>query len=201
MSLTFYYGTMGCGKTTLAIQHHHNYRSIGRQGRLLTAGERVSGEVMSRLGPSRRAVEISHGDSLFEYMANSPSTVDFLVIDEAQFLDVAQVEELGELADVHFDIQCYGLLTDFRGELFPGSKALVETADHLVEIPTHVLCWCGEKAIRSARVVNGRVTHKGEQILVGDTTEGEVYYAPLCRRHHRVKKLVNSPDPEYTLAQ
>jgi thymidine kinase len=118
--------------------------------------------------------------------------VDYLVVDEAQFLSPDQVEQLAELADdVQVDVYCFGIATDFRGRLFPGSRRLFELADELIAVQVDVLCWCGLPARFNARIADGRVAREGDTVVVADTVQDSerVRYQVLCRRHYRLGDL------------
>ncbi|SHG24507.1 thymidine kinase [Streptoalloteichus hindustanus] len=217
--LRFFYGPMDCGKSTLALQIDHNHARQGRRGVLLVRHDR-SGlpQISSRIGITRGAVEVDERDDLRELVRARWALgqhVDYLIVDEAQFLSAEQVEQLAELADdVHLDIYCFGIATDFRSELFPGSRRLFELADDLQAVQVEVLCWCGLPGRFNARVVAGRVVRAGDTVLVADTsaastvrgqsdtgetiTEGAedaetapatVRYQVLCRKHYRLGDL------------
>lgn len=119
--------------------------------------------------------------------------VDYLVVDEAQFLTPQQVEQLADLVDdSHVDVYAFGISTDFRGRLFPGSQRLLELADSVSALQVKVLCWCGRRGQLNARVVAGRVAREGDTVLVADTTDAggtDVRYQVLCRPHHRAGDL------------
>ncbi|MFT4125599.1 MAG: thymidine kinase [Gordonia sp. (in: high G+C Gram-positive bacteria)] len=186
--LAFYYGPMGAGKSTSALQTHFNQVQQDRRGVLVTQRDR-SGKalVTSRIGLAAEALLIEATTDLTELIvgAGTARIVDFAVCDEAQFLSPRQVDQLAGLADDHgVDVFAYGLLTDFRSVLFPGSARLVELADELHRLQAVVLCWCGRAALLNARVVDGRVARTGEVVAVGDTQEAPVRYQALCRRHH-----------------
>ena len=113
---------------------------------------------------------------------------DYLICDEAQFYTRDQVDQLAKVVDeLQLDVFVFGILTDFRSELFPGSARLVELADHTHVLQVEALCWCGKRATHNARVVDGTMVVEGEQVVVGDTgDQGEtplVEYEVLCRRH------------------
>lgn len=182
--LYFYYAAMNAGKSTALLQADFNYRERGMQTMLWTAalddraGERRIG---SRLGLSIEAHAYSADSDLFETVTEElkQRQVDCLLIDEAQFLTRAHVLQLARIAD-ELDIPglCYGLRTDFRGELFEGSTALLALADKLVELKA--ICECGRKA-----TMNLRVDAQGQAVAAGAQTEigGNDRYAALCRRH------------------
>ncbi len=191
--LKFFYGPMDCGKSTLALQVDHNHARQGRRGILLTRLDRSRrGQITSRMGISRPAVEVSDEVDLAELVRASWAAgrrVDYLIIDEAQFFTPLQIEQLAQLADdVQVDVYAFGIATDFRGRLFPGSARLFELADEVLPLQVEVLCWCGRPGRFNARVVNGLVVKHGEQVVVADTSSVDadpVRYQVLCRAHHR----------------
>jgi thymidine kinase len=191
MTLAFFHGPMDCGKSTLALQIDHNQARHGRHGLLLVRHDRSGpARITSRLGLSRDAIEVTDRMDLRELVAGrvaAGSRVDYVVVDEAQFLDPDQVEQLADLVDdAGVDVYAFGISTDFRGRLFPGSQRLLELADSVQQLQVEVLCWCGRPGRLNARVVGGRVVRAGDTVLVADTSgEAEVHYQVLCRAHHR----------------
>jgi thymidine kinase len=189
--LAFFHGPMDCGKSTLALQIDHNQSRQGRHGLLLVRHDRSGpARISSRLGMSRAAIEVADGMDLRELVADqvvAGSRVDYLIVDEAQFLDPEQVEQLAELVDhASLDVYAFGISTDFRGRLFPGSQRLLELADSAEQLQVEVLCWCGRPGRLNARVVGGQVVRAGDTVLVADTGgEADVHYQVLCRAHHR----------------
>ena len=199
-SLVFFTGTMDCGKSTLALQMDHNHRARGRVGRIFTCHDRAGAATLSsRLGLTTGAIEVGLGVNFWRYVVDDLThggRIDFIVCDEAQFYTTDQVEQLARIADeLDIDVFCFGILTDFRTRLFPGSARLVELADRTELLKVESLCWCGERATHNARTVDGEMVTEGEVIVVGDTDDaldqpGEdrepvVGYEVLCRRHHR----------------
>jgi thymidine kinase len=190
-TLRFSFGTMGSGKSTLALQIHHNLAVRDRQGLLLTKLDRDGTQVTSRLGVSAPAVEVSPEIDLFE-LAKSRMPLDFVVCDEVQFYSIAQCDQLARVADdLDVDVYAFGLITDFKGLLFEGTKRMLEVANERVEMQVEARCWCGSRATHNARVVNGIVVYEGETVVVGDTSDvatpmfGDVVrYELLCRRHY-----------------
>lgn len=188
--LEFFHGPMDCGKSTLALQIDHNQARQGRRGLILTRFDRSQRpRVTSRIGLSREAVDVS-GEMdirlLVRDVWSRGRRVDYLIVDEAQFLDPAQVEQLADLVDIsHIDVYAFGLLTDFRSRLFPGSARLIELADrsHPMQVP--VLCWCGRPGNFNGRIHDGVLLREGETVLVADTGGGALRYQVLCRRHFR----------------
>ena len=191
--LRFSFGTMGSGKSTLALQIHHNLSSRDLRGLLCTQLDRDGAQVTSRLGVSATAVDVGPKLDLFDLCSSFAAQhggIDYLVCDEAQFYTPAQAEQLARVADdLGADVHALGLLTDFRGRLFPGSARLLELADERVEVQVEARCWCGSRATQNARLVDGRQVYDGDVVVVGDTGDtvesaaAEVTYELLCRRH------------------
>ena len=188
--LRFSFGTMGSGKSTVALQIHHNLKRRGLRGVLMTQLDRTSGVVSSRLGVSAEAVQIVPGMDLYDLVAG----LDYAVCDEAQFYEPAQVDQLARAVDESgVDVYAFGLLTSFQGELFPGTKRMLEVADERVEIQVEARCWCGARATPNARLIDGEQVYDGELKVVGNTIDlrdqpklpvgPEVTYELLCRKH------------------
>ncbi|WP_413449861.1 thymidine kinase [Georgenia phoenicis] len=192
--LVFFAGTMDSGKSTLALQIDHNYRRRGLDGLIFSRNDRAgTGVLSSRLGLSVDAVEADDATDFWEEVVTRRThggRVDYLVCDEAQFYSVEQVEQLARLVDdMDLDVFAFGITTDFRTRLFPGSARLLELADRVEQLQVQSLCWCGRRATHNARTVGGRMVTEGEQVVVGDTEGQEppadgVGYEVLCRRHH-----------------
>ena len=189
--LVFFSGTMDCGKSTLALQMDHNNSARGRQGLIFTKLDRMGESVLSsRLGLSTPAIEVSDHldfwDAVVERLTQGVR-VDYLICDEAQFYTPVQVEQLARLVDeLGIDVHAFGITADFRPQLFPGSRRLIELADRVQVLQVEALCWCGARATHNARVVDGVMVIEGEQVVVGDTAAadaGVVEYEVLCRRH------------------
>jgi thymidine kinase len=189
--LVFFTGTMDSGKSTLALQTDYNHRRRGLVGLLLTRNDRAGiGRLSSRLGLEVDAVEVGNDTDIWRLVVERMSgggRVDYLIADEAQFYSIEQVEDLARLVDdLAVDVFAFGILTDFRTRLFPGSARLVELADDVRSLQVEALCWCGERATHNARTVDGVMVIEGEQVVVGDVDAGaEVAYEVLCRKHHR----------------
>ena len=188
--LIYYCGTMDSGKSTLALQTAHNHQSRGRSGLLFTNRDRAgTGKISSRLGLMSEAIEVSDEldiHRLVVEMLSQGRRIDFVICDEAQFYSPEQIEQLARIADgLGIDVFAFGILTDFRTKLFPGSARLVELADRVHNLQVEALCWCGQRATHNARTLDGSMVTEGEQVVVGDTSrDGEVAYEVLCRRHH-----------------
>src|SRR5580765_4883722 len=183
---------MDCGKSTLALQMDHNHLARGQRGLIFTKLDRAGQSVLSsRLGLSTRAIEVTDDVDFWDYVvaeASHLAKVDYLICDEAQFYTCEQVEQLARIVDeMDVDVFAFGITADFRTELFPGSKRLIELADRVQVLQVEALCWCGRRATTNARVVDGAMVVEGEQVVVGDTKPGSetvVEYEVLCRRHY-----------------
>lgn len=186
--LTLFHGTMGAGKSTLALQNAYNRVQAGRPGLVLTSMDRAGeGVLTSRLGISADATEVTADTDLTEVIAGQVPAGGFVIVDEAQFLLPAQVDQLAWAVDeLHIDVDCYAITTDFMARLFPGAQRLVELADAIVSLQVEVTCWCGRPGRQNARIEDGRVARQGAQVAVGDTTTASaVSYRVLCRKHWR----------------
>lgn len=186
--LYFYYSTMNAGKSTALLQSSHNYRERGMRTLVYTArlDVRGGGKVHSRIGLEGEARWFEPGSDLYAEIGaeHAAAELSCVLLDEAQFLEPAQVRQLAGVVDqLGVPVLCYGLRTDFRGELFPGSARLLAIADELSELKT--ICHCGRKATMVVRVgADGTVERHGAQIEIG----GNERYVPLCRRHfHEVR--------------
>ena len=169
--LRFSFGTMGSGKSTLALQIHHNLTHGGLNGALCSMLDREGARVSSRLGVSADAVLVDPSVDLRDVAKNDGEPLDYLVCDEAQFYTPEQIEQLAEVVDaLRLDVFAFGLLTDFRGRLFPGTARLLELADVTEAIQCEARCWCGNRATHNARLVDGAQVYEGE--LWSSTTQG-----------------------------
>jgi len=181
--LYFSYAAMNAGKSTILLQAAHNYRERGMDVLLLTSAlyrEDSDGHISSRIGISSEAVLYSRDVDLFTLVQDTMAKgrLDAIFVDEAQFLTKEQVWQLARVTDyLHVPVLAYGLRTDFQGELFEGSSALLAIADNLREIRT--ICECGSKATMVVRLgPDGKALTTGEQVSIEKTT-----YLSLCRRH------------------
>jgi thymidine kinase len=199
--LQFFTGTMDSGKSTLALQTNHNHAARGRIGRIFTSRDRAGAATLSsRLGLQLDAIEVPVDFDFWAYVVDSltrGARIDYLVCDEAQFYAPPQVDQLARIVDeLQVDVFAFGILTDFRTSLFPGSARLVELADRTQVLQVEALCWCGKRATHNARTENGEMVTEGDVIVVGDVdvsdgadeaqqAPAEVGYEVLCRQHHR----------------
>jgi thymidine kinase len=181
--LYFHYATMNAGKSTMLLQASYNYRERGMSTMLFVAGhyrKEDAGYISSRIGLESDARLFRDGDDLFAAIAehNDHASVHCVFVDEAQFLEETQVWQLARVADrLGIPVMCYGLRTDFQGNLFTGSRALLAIADELREVRT--ICRCGRKATMVVRLgSDGKVAKDGDQVAIGKDV-----YVSLCRRH------------------
>jgi thymidine kinase len=182
--LYFYYASMNAGKSTVLLQTDFNYRERGMETMLFTAGihDRSGyGIIDSRIGITASANIFEPGTALRAAVESELGRrrLHCILIDESQFLSRDQVHQLASVCDeLGVPVLCYGLRTDFQGNLFEGSSALLALADKLVELKA--ICECGRKA-----TMNLRVDSEGHAVRAGEQTEigGNDRYIALCRRH------------------
>ena len=181
--LYFSYAAMNAGKSAILLQAAHNYREQGMSVLLLTSAlykDNPDGSISSRIGISAEATLYETGTDLFNLIQETMAKgrVDAIFVDEAQFLTEPQVWQLARAADhLGVPVLAYGLRTDFRGQLFEGSAALLAIADSLREVRT--ICACGRKATMVARLgPDGKALTSGDQVSIEKAT-----YISLCRRH------------------
>jgi len=177
--LFFYYGTMNCGKSLNLLIKAHNFdeKNIPILVIKPSIDTRENGAVIkSRIGVERPCLLIDKKTNLFN-LGIKNRFCKMILVDECQFLTPNQVEQLAKIVDtIGINVICYGLRTDFKSKLFPGSKRLFELADTIEEIKSY--CECGKKAIINARFnANGDMLTEGEQIVIG----GEDIYKSICR--------------------
>lgn len=184
--LYFTYSAMNAGKSAILLQAAYNYRERGMEVMLWTSGHYGEasrtgmGEIESRIGLKADAHLYRNETNLYAAIGQQRSAgkLDAVFLDEAQFLTKAQVWQLARIGDdFSLPVLCYGLRTDFQGELFPGSAALLALADDLREART--ICHCGRKATMTARMdEDGTVLTEGNQVSVA-----KAVYVSLCRKH------------------
>ena len=192
--LHFSYGVMGSSKSAMLLMQHYNHVQLGHYVVLVkpSIDTRIdSSTVYSRVGLHAQADIVLYPDqSLREQLMwvsvrNGRNDLPYIFIDEAQFLTEKQVEEIANLA-LEQEIYCFGLKTDFMGNFFPGSAALMRLAEDISEVPGG-LCWCGCKATMNTRVdAQGNVIRTGEQVLIDNQVE--IRYIGLCYKHWKMGK-------------
>lgn len=182
-ALRFSFGTMEAGKSTLALQIHHNL-SQRWTGMLLTRHDRSGPSVSSALGVSAHATVVTPDLDLFDLACRraGDGELDFIVGDEAQFYEPYHADQLARVVDeLGIDVHAFGLLTDFRGRLFPATARFLELADERNELHVESRCWCGRQATHNARLVDGEQVYEGDVVMIDDGAA--VAYELRCRRH------------------
>ena len=182
----FYYSAMNAGKSTVLLQSSYIYHERGMRTLLFSPAidtRAGAGVIKSRIGLEATARPLPAGEDIFAHVkaAHAAQPLACVLVDEAQFLTRAQVEQCTEIADqLRIPVLCYGLRTDFQAQLFPGSAALLALADNLIELKT--ICHCGRKATMNLRVAaDGRAVKEGAQVEIG----GNDRYVAMCRRHFK----------------
>ena len=175
---------MNAGKSTSLLQSAYNYKERGMRPFIMSAAidNRYSiGKVTSRIGLEAEAYLFHKEDNLFKILfeENKKQGINCVLIDESQFLSREQVKQLAiAVDDLDIPVLCYGIRTDFRGELFPGSQHLLAWADNLIELKT--ICHCGSKATMVVRTdEDGNIINDGDQVVIG----GNDRYQSMCRKH------------------
>ena len=184
--LHFYYSTMNAGKSTSLLQSNHNYKVRNLKTYIFAPkvdAEFYQGKIHSRLGVEEQANVFDESFNFYEFFKDKKTKkISCILVDEAQFLTELQVKELCNVCDkFNIPVMCYGIRTDFRGELFTGSRSLLAYADNMIELKT--ICEyenCTRKATMVARFVNGKLVTEGEKVVIG----GE-HYKVYCRKHFR----------------
>ena len=179
--LYFKYGAMGSSKTAQALMCKFNYEQVGYDVTLLKPVidnrdvEKDSIVVKSRIGLSSPCEVFDSETNLYKFIfgLNQFKEKSIVIVDECQFCTAEQIDQLKEIS-YHIPVLCYGLLTNFKTQLFEGSKRLVEIADSLMEIKT--ICSCGKKATINARFIDGKLCTDGDEILIG----GDETYKAIC---------------------
>jgi|TARA_B110000914_G_C15515618_1_gene473361 thymidine kinase len=182
----FFYSTMNAGKSTALLQSNHNYLENGMETMLFIPkadAEMNNGYIESRIGLKAKAIIANSEFDFYKHVKeNQTKNLHCILIDEVQFLNKDQVIQIGKITDtLNIPAMCYGIRTDFKGELFEGSKYLLALADNLVELKT-VCSMCSRKAIMVVRLnEDGKVLVEGQKIQIG----GNETYQVVCRKHFR----------------
>lgn len=182
----FFYSTMNAGKSTALLQSNYNYLERGMETLLFLPkidADNNDNKIHSRIGLNAKAYSVDSNFDFYNYVSQESikKQIDCILIDEVQFLTKDQVRQLCKISDeLNIPVMCYGIRTDFRGELFEGSAELLALADNFIELKT--VCDCGRKAIMVVRLDNeGKVITDGDQIKIGGNDTYKVY----CRKHFR----------------
>lgn len=193
--LYFRYGAMGSSKSANILMVRYNYEERNQYAVLLKPridnrdGEH---EIQSRIGLSAPAEYVDEflNEIAKTWEPGSPEylyhgmKVDAVLVDEVQFLSEKEIDTLSDIVDFYdIPVICYGLRTDFRSKMFPGSKRLMEIADIIEEVPT--VCWCGKRAQCNTRYADGKIVREGAQVMLGSNES----YVALCRKHYKEGKL------------
>lgn len=186
--LYFRYGAMTAGKSTLLLQVAHNYKMNNMKVIIVKPKIDTKGEskIVSRIGLSSDVdILLDENENIYDYKELAQESVCILV-DESQFLNKSQAISFWKFSK-EFDIPviCYGLKTNFKGELFEGSATLMAYADELEELKT--ICSCGKTARFNARKVDGEFTTSGDEVVIDGSSEVE--YVPLCGKCY-FKKVI-----------
>ena len=179
--LYFRYGAMNSGKTTMLLQTAHNYEEQGMKVIIIKPMIDTKGEdkIVSRLGIERTVdIILSENESIIKLLNNSLVTIDAIIVDEAQFLQPFQVNELFKITKIYnVPVLSYGLRCNFKMEGFPGAIRLLEIADEITELKT--ICKCGKKATQNLRLINNIPTFNGNAIAI-DGASNEITYESVC---------------------
>ena len=191
--LYFRYGAMNSGKTALLLQAAHNYEEQGMNIIIGKPSKDTKGEdhLVSRIGLKRKIDYLfSADDNILKIIKNIKKRIDCIFIDEAQFLEPKQVDQLMQIVTtLDIPVICYGLRLDFQANGFPGSTRLLEIAHKIEEMKT--ICVCGSKATYNARKINGKYTTRGNQVAIDG--ENKVTYEPICAKCY-YQKVSNYKD-------
>ena len=182
--LHFFYSTMNAGKSTSLLQSNHNYIESKMNTMLFVPkefGKQSKGKIISRIGLTAEAIIVDKKYNFYKEIKKAKD-LKCVFVDESQFLSKEQVRELAKVTDLlNIPVMCYGIRTDFRGELFEGSKELLSISDNLIELKT-ICSMCDKKAIMVVRLdENGKILIKGKKVLIG----GNERYKSVCRKHFR----------------
>lgn len=190
--LYFRYGAMNCGKSSALMQVAHNYEENGKCVKVIKSivDTKADDKISSRIGIERKVdILIDKDESFVKYFDEWNNYVHCLLVDEAQFLTTSQIEELWYVSKIYdIPVICYGLKTDFKSDLFEGSKRLLELADEIEELIT--ICSCGKRAKFNTRIVNDEYVSEGNVVEI-DGSDDAIKYEPMCGKCYlqKVKKI------------
>lgn len=185
-NLTFYYGTMAVGKTTKLIQDHYNYGKyliniVVMKPKIDTKG---GNKVINRIGENINVDVLipKSANLLADKYRSKYMYAEFILVDEAQFLSKKQINQLWYIAHKYnISVICYGLKSNFKGDLFEGSMQLFARSDEKHELTVN--CICGKPAMFNARCVNGEYSASGKEVVI-DGSSDKIEYIPLCADHY-----------------
>ena len=197
--LYFRYGSMNSGKSTILMQVAHNYEERGMKVAVLKPGidTKAESRIQSRIGLEREVDHlIQKGENVYQLFKVQEEKPNAIIIDEAQFLEPQQVDELMQIVvNLNIPVICYGLRTDFKTQGFPGSTRLLEIAHTLEEMKT--ICRCGSKAMYNMRMLNGEPIFEGERVAIdgGDIVTYEAvcpkcYYKMIDKNSEKAKQYI-----------
>jgi len=188
--LYFKYGSMGSGKSILLMTVAYNYTERGQNVLILTSAidNRYGvGKIKSRIGIEIPALAVNTEDSIlniYNIQLKKYNKIDAVLVDECHFFTSCQIMELSDICDIYdIPVLCFGLRSDFKMQLFEGSKQLMAICDDISECKS--VCWCGKKATINTRILNNEIVKDGNQIQIG----GNESYISLCRKHFKECKL------------
>jgi thymidine kinase len=187
-NIIFRHGTMASGKTTLLLQTHFNLNeAFPGQVMLLNKNDRCGNNICSsRTGASQIATTVKDGDVICDlvdaYEKEKTLSVSSILVDEIQFFSEDQVDSLAWLADTRdINVYIFGLLTSYKGHIFPASRRSLEIADEIKQIKNNKRCWCGSPATHNALFVSGRRAYDGVDTIVDNNSV--IDYQVVCRKH------------------
>lgn len=187
-SIVFYTGTMMSGKTTHLLQNHYNLENAFPGEVLLINKNDRSGDSVctNRMGGVSLSTGLTDESNIYDIVtAHEEKTrqqIKHILVDEVQFLTTTQIEELAHLADIrHTNIYAYGLLTSYKGKLFPATQRLIELADKIVQLENGMRCWCGKPATHNALYLYEKAVTNGPDDLVDN--HKSIHYQVMCRKH------------------
>lgn len=191
--LYFKYGAMGSSKTASALMCRFNYMQKGMKVLLLKPQIDTrfkANEVVSRIGLSAPCITFASNENILDLYEeeNDKEKLDIVIVDECQFCTKKQIEQLRAITD-KVSVLCYGLMTNYKGELFEGSKRLVEICDSLAEIKS--VCECGRKATMNAKFVKGIISVEGKEIDIGADEKYKGMCYPCFKKEQQKAKVYN----------
>ena len=190
--LYFRFGAMNCGKTSSLLQVAHNYEENNKKVIIIKSkiDTKAENKISSRIGLTRKVdILLEKDEDIEKYFDEWNNNIDCILVDEAQFLNQKQIEQLWLVTKMYdIPVMCYGLKTDFKSHLFEGSKRILELADQIEELIT--ICSCGKKAKFNTRFVDGSFTLEGDEVVI-DGSNSNIEYKPMCGKCYIKLKYKN----------